>query len=104
MRYFLVLGIFFGLSAKAASIECTAKVTIHQFHVNVDLDSSRMVIKTSTGATFEGSANHYSPSSGEFEDYFLPISFTSSILVEVEKVGQQRIALCLKDNECYLCR
>lgn len=85
-------------------IECTAKVTNRIFKVTIDPATRALSATTDNGYIYQGTANYFYSPRAKSDLYYLTTSFTSGIELELERGGQQRIALCLKETECYLCR
>lgn len=98
-----VLGLF-SASAQGA-LECEAKVTVHRFKVIVATPGgpSDVRVETSAGAVFAGRAVYTLSPRARSEIYHLQLNHMSGIFLEVEQ-GTGRAALCLKTNECYLCK
>lgn len=86
-------------------VTCQAKVALNRvYDVKVDRESHLVSIKTDNGYVHEAVSSYsYSPRTNS-SFYYVPVSFAQGILVELEEGGAKRIALCLKDTECYLCR
>lgn len=86
-------------------VDCVAKVALNRVYtVHVDTNSKYVEVKNDAGFLAQGNAVFsYSPSA-RANHYFLGLTHTSGILVEFEVGGNESIALCLKENECYLCK
>ena len=98
---------FIGASSTvyAADIKCTAKVALNQVYtVEIMEESGLTAIENASGSRFSGVANRYlSGRTGDIT-WFLGTGFAKGFEVSVENGGQNRTALCLAANECYLCR
>ncbi len=107
MRTFL-LGLLVLPGLARASLDCTAKVTIHPVKVSIADPGgpSKMTVVTDTGTEYSGIANYTKSIPRKTTTYFLQLNwqFQPAISLEVEDDGQGRMALCLKANECYACR
>lgn len=85
-------------------VQCTAKVTLHRYDVRLDTSNRLLTVTTSQGVKYEGTANYYASEKSNRVIYYLPVRPSLGLELEFEQGGQERIALCLKENECYLCR
>lgn len=109
LKTILILGIGILAQTSMASerLSCTAQVALNRiYYVTLTKGEafSTLEVKTDNGYEYKGAVNSfYSPRSNS-DLYFLPAGFLHGLEVEVERTGQQRIALCLAINECYLCR
>lgn len=91
-------------SARTEVVTCKAKVTNRWYEVSLDLKEQFLRVVTDNGYRYEGKAT-LSHSPGENEDaYFLPTGYGRGLELAFELKGQQRIAFCLQENECWLCR
>lgn len=100
----MILALFLAFPAVADEINCTAKVTNRAYTVQLDTATKFLSIKNDLGGHFEGMSHYnFSPALAS-PQYYLSLGFAKGLLVEVETTGAQRVALCLKANECYLCR
>jgi hypothetical protein len=88
----------------ANEVHCTAKVTNRTYKVTLNTESREIEVITDNGHHYNGiTSRYYSPRSRS-EIYYLPATFTHGLEVELEMTGQHRIALCLTNTECYLCK
>ena len=96
---------FLGLEAQAADVKCSARVALNQrYSVEIKEESGAMSVVNASGSTWDGVANRFvSGRTGDIT-WFLAAGFGQGIEVSVENGGQRRVALCLADNECYLCQ
>ena len=101
---FLWVSAFSGESL-AADVKCTAKVALNQLYtVDITEESGAAVLENASGSVFQGRATRsLSGRTGDIT-WFLGTGFDRGFEVSIENGGQNRIALCLAANECYLCR
>jgi len=88
----------------AAEISCTAQVTNRKFMLKLDTTTHHLSIKTDNAYEYSGSTTYYYSPRYNADYYYLSTGFTSGLEVQTERDGLKRIALCLKQNECYLCK
>jgi len=104
MRILLGL-ILVAQGALAARVECRAKVALNrEYDVSLDTSTRHLDIKTDNEFHYQGTSAYYYSPQLKSTRYYLPSGFAGGHMVEIEEGGQQRVALCLKSNECYLCR
>jgi hypothetical protein len=91
--------------AQAAALSCRANVALNRvYDVQLEDETGEMVVVNDTGTRLAGRANSYFSSRTGNTTWFLATGFAQGVELEIEAAGQQRVALCLADNECYLCR
>lgn len=86
-------------------VSCQAKVALNRvYDVKIDRETHQASVKTDNGYIYEATCSYtYSPRT-HTASYYMPAGFAQGILIQFEQGGANRIALCLKDSECYLCR
>jgi hypothetical protein len=92
-------------ATQASALTCRAKVALNRIYdASVDEATGYMEVTNDAGTTMTGNANRYvSGRTGDIT-WFLATGFNSGVEIQKENGGANRIALCLADNECYLCR
>ena len=91
--------------AFAAPVTCHARVALNRIYsVSLDTESSDLVVSNDAGTRVSGRAPRYESGTDGTVSYFLASGFGAGVLVEIEQGGQGRTALCLAQNECYICK
>lgn len=92
-------------SALADVISCQARVGLNRiYEATFDTDTGDVQVRNDAGSDYKGQAAVSLSGTTGNTKLFLPTAFGSGLEIEVEAGAQARIALCLADNECYLCR
>lgn len=99
---FLISTTLFG--AEKARIECQARVSKRSYAVELDVAEKFLKIKDDLGFFAEGNASYAFSQAEKTHRYLLGISLSSSVQIDIESEGKERIALCLGKNECYPCQ
>lgn len=90
----------------STDLHCTAKVTNRRFEIDLTTQNGirNLTVKTDNEFVYSGYPSlKYSPKANT-DLYYLPIHSTQAFEIEVERSGQERVAFCLKPNECYACQ
>ncbi len=105
---FLLLAILFLISSHAhADIHCVAKVALNNSYDVVLTNSTSpatLTVKTADGFQYSGAATFAIRPDTGMNEYYLPITWDQSILVQIQNGDTSELALCLSQSECYLCK
>lgn len=102
---FLVLTLAFLGSSAAKAVTCEAKVALNaKYKVEVDDRSRWMTVTNNFGDSWDGTASYYMRGRSIHTYYYLPVDFGRGIKLMVEEGFVNNYALCLAQNECYLCK
>jgi len=106
-KYFGIIAVAFitlGVTGVGDEIACTAQVTNRKFEVKFTPETFKVAIKTDNGHEYGGIANRYFSPRYNVAYYYLATGFGTGLEIQTEMDGLKRIAICLRDIECYLCK
>lgn len=108
MKWLILLGVT--QSVFAAAVECKARVALNRYYsVAVDRQTRQMKIVSDGGATWEGLGSYYLGS--REEAYYFPLYvpyenttyYPSGMALRIDRTDN-KLLLCLRTAECYICR
>lgn len=87
------------------SFSCRANVALNRvYEVNIDVPTNDVLVINDAGTVISGKASRYVSGRTGDVSWFVATGFGSGVKVQREAGGAGRIALCLAETECYLCR